>query len=543
MRRFGGLCAVLLTTALLSVPPCGARIAHAEDCGLRPVADLPMIGDDLDGPVVSILIDGRPRNVLVDTGAFESLLDPSVAAGLRIHNSGIQGRLGLGAIPLAKMVLAPSVQIGSRRFDDVDFFRAPAGYLEPDGTLGTNWLSDMDVEIDPVERKVRFFTTARCGSDVVHWPHRDLAVVDTRFDGVGHVLTIPIMLDGQEIRALVDTGTPDTVISLREAKRLFGLTRDSPGILPGDPMIGRGGKGEPTWRYQFRSLEMGGIAFDHPWLTIAAMDGSGPQLILGMHQLGVLHLYVAYGQRKIYATTANGDLAARRAEAGGRIPPGDEHPSPLDRANADDYIRTAEALIDRRDKDEAAADLDKALALDPESAEAHVLRGALYADRGDRTRAMQAVDRAIRLAPGFGVAYMERGQLYAQAGNYDRALADADQAVRLLPRSAFALNGRCWFGAIMGRLEGALADCDAALELMPKAAEILDSRALVHLKAGRLDQAIEDYDSALAIDPKMMSSLYGRGLAKRQKGDRSGGDADIAAAEQAEPTIAQSFGK
>ncbi len=38
------------------------------------------------------------------------------------------------------------------------------------------------------------------------------------------------------------------------------------------------------------------------------------------------------------------------------------------------------------------------------------------------------------------------------------------------------------------------------------------------------------YDSALRHDPKMATSLYGRGLGRVNKGDRSGRNADIAAA-------------
>jgi len=49
--------------------------------------------------------------------------------------------------------------------------------------------------------------------------------------------------------------------------------------------------------------------------------------------------------------------------------------------------------------------------------------------------------------------------------------------------------------------------------------------------------------SALNADPKLVYSLYGRGLAKHLKGDKAGGDADMAAAVQAMPDIADQFAK
>jgi tetratricopeptide (TPR) repeat protein len=61
----------------------------------------------------------------------------------------------------------------------------------------------------------------------------------------------------------------------------------------------------------------------------------------------------------------------------------------------------------------------------------------------------------------------------------------------------------------------------------------------VHLKAARWDEAIADYDKALALTPANAEVLYGRGLAKRSKGDAAG--ADLAAAQQAKPDIAQAF--
>jgi hypothetical protein len=47
----------------------------------------------------------------------------------------------------------------------------------------------------------------------------------------------------------------------------------------------------------------------------------------------------------------------------------------------------------------------------------------------------------------------------------------------------------------------------------------------------------------LSANPKLIYSLYGRGLAKHLKGDKAGGDADMAAARLAMPDIADKFAK
>jgi hypothetical protein len=61
------------------------------------------------------------------------------------------------------------------------------------------------------------------------------------------------------------------------------------------------------------------------------------------------------------------------------------------------------------------------------------------------------------------------------------------------------------------------------------------------LKLGNASQSVADYDQALGIDPRLASALYGRGLAKRRLGDRTGGDADVAAALRIDGSVANQF--
>ena len=518
--------ALVLPLAAAALAGCAASPPESH-CMPRTVAELPMIENRMaaltGSPVVSVTIGGEPRTMLVDTGGASSLLDPAVAARFQIRFTRSFFRLGLDAEPVNRVARVSSVLIGPRRFSDSSFAVAPVGWTGVDGTLGANWLDDMDLEIDPEDRRVVFYERDHCGSGSVHWTHGDPVTIPMRPRISDHELTVPADLDGKRIEALVDTGTPDTVLSLEAAQRLFGIGPESPGMLPGYPRALREGKSEPSWRRRFSRLAMGGIVFDHPWVTLAQMSSGGPQLIIGMEQLRHLHLLLSPSDGRLYAAMSEAPLSTR--------------------AGLDDYLNAIEGLIDRHETDNAAARLDTLLAADPGNPTAHMLRAALYDTKGDRDHGMREVEQAIRIDPGFGGAYLVRSRLQAESGDYEHAFADADRAVRLLPKDAIALNTRCWYGAISGHLERALADCDAALVLAPKDANILDSRALVHLDAGRLDDAIRDYDAALAIDSKMASSLYGRGLAERRKGDEAAAQTDIASALKIDPAVAETFGK
>ncbi len=150
------------------------------------------------------------------------------------------------------------------------------------------------------------------------------------------------------------------------------------------------------------------------------------------------------------------------------------------------------------------------------------------------------LDRAIAANPNDGAALDRRGRLLAFHGNYGRAIKDFDELIRLRP-DAEAFNNRCWARAIIGDLASALNDCNMALQLRPRYADAFDSRAMINLKSGQLSKAIADYDAALRIDSKRANSLYGRGIAKIKNDNAAGGNLDIVAAKSIQADIAEEF--
>jgi hypothetical protein len=72
-------------------------------------------------------------------------------------------------------------------------------------------------------------------------------------------------------------------------------------------------------------------------------------------------------------------------------------------------------------------------------------------------------------------------------------------------------------------------------------AAFFDRMALSYLKSDELDRAISGYDAELKYGDHHGSALYGRGIAKLKKGDKTGGDADIAAAKAIQVDIAEEY--
>jgi Flp pilus assembly protein TadD len=83
-------------------------------------------------------------------------------------------------------------------------------------------------------------------------------------------------------------------------------------------------------------------------------------------------------------------------------------------------------------------DLEHALRVEPDRAEALVFRAAAWRqlDRPDPAR--RDIDRALEIAPENAEALLERGILRQLAGDPDGARADWERAVEVAPNSAAA---------------------------------------------------------------------------------------------------------
>src|SRR3989339_704569 len=92
--------------------------------------------------------------------------------------------------------------------------------------------------------------------------------------------------------------------------------------------------------------------------------------------------------------------------------------------------------------DEAIADYDIAISLNPKYAEAYAGRGNVYYRRGMSNKAVDDYTKAIELKPDFAGAYNNRGVAYDDAGLFDKAISDYTRAILLKPGYANAYHNR-----------------------------------------------------------------------------------------------------
>jgi len=172
------------------------------------------------------------------------------------------------------------------------------------------------------------------------------------------------------------------------------------------------------------------------------------------------------------------------------------------------YIDRAEAYRDAIQWDEAQADLDKVLSLDPRHVEALRLRAGVRALNGDRKNAIADLDRAIAIRPEAAL-YVERGDIWA-FGDDKRAVADYTKALSLAPKDVAALSSRAEAYARLDQDPLARDDYDRALEIAPRDSWLYVARGRVFRKQFRTTQAIADFTTAIKLSPNFLSAYRER---------------------------------
>ena len=166
-------------------------------------------------------------------------------------------------------------------------------------------------------------------------------------------------------------------------------------------------------------------------------------------------------------------------------------------------LRLAELYYEVERFDEAAAQYEKALELDP--SEANVLyKLALVRFRGGReAEALDALNRAAALRDGFWEAYFLRGAVFRALGGLDEAEADFLRALTLRPEAKRARTALIDLYIEDRQADKALALVRDEIDANPEAPEPYLHLADVHAIAGRNAEAIEAVGLALEQNPDL----------------------------------------
>lgn len=170
----------------------------------------------------------------------------------------------------------------------------------------------------------------------------------------------------------------------------------------------------------------------------------------------------------------------------------------------------------------AKAAVDRALAIDPQLAEAHASLGFIrYWHDWDWAGADASLRHAIALDPSLAEAHLARALLLSSLGRREQALAQMQQARQLDPLSPLINTLEAGFLAGDGKTQDAQARLALALTLEPDFWIALLSRGNLALASKQPSAAIEDLQRAAALSAGKSHTLASLGQAYVMDGNRA----------------------
>jgi predicted aspartyl protease len=287
----------------------GAIAARAEECILQRVVTLESPQQYYGHLMIPVTIADHPSHLLVDTGGAWSMLDKAFAQALGLEIRSVPSEWGsyhdASGDRIANYARVPSMKIGNLPVKGaVDFLLAPLSKGRPPeeigGSIGLNFLSHYDLEIDNAHHLVTIFLSTNVENCGVHWADEAASFHFIMRSGIPFTRA---NVDGEDVDALIDTGSSTTVLDIDFARRHYNLTPDSPGVTSSGQQLLPGGNLAHFYRAMVNKLSVSGIQFENVPVELADLDDT--RLILGMNELKRLHLYFAFKMHTIYATAAD----------------------------------------------------------------------------------------------------------------------------------------------------------------------------------------------------------------------------------------------
>ena len=330
--------------------------AKSRACGpLHEIASLKMtVLPDGSRVSVPLTINGKPAQMVVDTGSGMSSLTRSAAVMLDVRKRSSQTvhLVDKDGARVNGYYIADSFQLGKLTAKDIPFLQDVTD-TGVGGAMGPDLMVRYDVEMDFREQKLSYFSQDHCPAHILHWssdavtqvpisirervrdyppamlpgaaldmPHDILQGMIARAGAsiLGTDIRTKVMLDGHEFTANIDTGLDNSTINSKAAQDYFGVMledRKPDAAAAGPDQPAQAGVEAVTvtasrQQHRFHNLTFGGVTVVNPLFVVKqvdmgvrkAGDPASPDVTIGMNVLRKLHLYFAFGEHMLYVSAA-----------------------------------------------------------------------------------------------------------------------------------------------------------------------------------------------------------------------------------------------
>jgi tetratricopeptide (TPR) repeat protein len=168
--------------------------------------------------------------------------------------------------------------------------------------------------------------------------------------------------------------------------------------------------------------------------------------------------------------------------------------------------------------DDAIAEYKEAIRIDPSMADAHVNLGVAYADQGKLDEAIAAYREALRINPDLGDAHLNLGLAYHDQGRWDEAISEYKEVIRINPDDADAYYNLGLAYYMQDRLDEAIVAWKESIRLKPRDSMAHNNLGRAYFEQGRLDEAVVELKEAIRLDSENARAHFNLGLVYYDQG-------------------------
>jgi tetratricopeptide (TPR) repeat protein len=185
--------------------------------------------------------------------------------------------------------------------------------------------------------------------------------------------------------------------------------------------------------------------------------------------------------------------------------------------------------------DEAGADIEQALRLDPNYSDAFALQTIIAIVKNEKEKALNLAQKAVEAGPESATARIALS--YAQQASFDleSARASLEEAVKQEPENALAWARLAELWSSFGNLDKSLEAAQKAVALSPNLSRTQTVLGFAYLTKVKTTEAKGAFEKAIELDQADPLPRLGLGLAKIREGDLKEGGRDIEVAASLDP--------
>ena len=281
--------------------------------------------------------------------------------------------------------------------------------------------------------------------------------------------------------------TQGTIQSIRNTDKWLRMKVELGGGSSGSPVLNRSGEviGINAWR-----SERSGYAIPSNVLKVLLAEAKPTESLATWRKRDSIRAYAYHVQGKVKYDAGHYQEAIANFDKAVQLNPKTLYT----------YHKRGEAKAALGEHEAAIADFDKALQLNPEHADSYARKRAVKAFK-EKEAAKKA--RTPRNLPD----YITRAKQRFSLGKFQASRGNAEKAQELLA--------------------AAIEDWTHVIKSAPENAEAYSGRGLAKLALGDAEGAIKDFDAAIQINPKYTEIYYDRGRAREALGQHEAAEADF----------------